>query len=142
MNVKEIMTRKVEVAQPTDPLEMVAQKMKIYDIGFMPVYDGTQLIGVVSDRDIVIRAMAEGQNPKAALGRDLITSPAIYCFDDQSVEDAAYLMQEHQIRRLVILSREDNHLVGVVSLSDLVGKVDHKLAGEVLQGVSEMLGML
>ena len=137
MKIKEIMTRKVEVVHPNDPLQTVAQKMKIYDIGFLPVFDEDRLIGVVSDRDIVIRALAAGINPKAALGRDYITAPAIYCFDDQDVGEATRLMYENQIRRLVVLSRGDKHMVGIISLGDLVGNVDVKLSNNVLQSIFE-----
>jgi len=140
MKINEIMTREVEIVHTNDPLQTVARKMRVRDIGFLPVYDGDQLIGTLSDRDLTIRAMAEGMNPKTIIGRDLVTSPAICCFEDQDVEDAARLMRDNQIRRLVILSRRDNRLAGVLSIGDLAINVESKLLSEVMQGVSEMVG--
>jgi CBS domain-containing protein len=137
MKIKEIMTRQVEVIHPTDTLQTAAQKMKLYDIGFLPVYDGNELIGVVSDRDIILRALAEGLDPKVTVGREIVTSPVIYCFDDQSVDDAAHLMNDNQIRRLVILSRDNKQMVGVISLGDLALNVNDKVSGDVLQSISE-----
>jgi CBS domain-containing protein len=136
MKLKEIMTSEVEVIHPNDTLQTAASKMHDRDIGFLPVCDGDRLIGVLTDRDLITRALAEGMESKAILGRDLVTSPAIYCFDDQSVDEAAKLMHDNQIRRLVILSR-DKRMVGVVSLGDLAISADDKLSGELLQSVSE-----
>ena len=136
MKLREIMTSEVEVIHPNDTLQTAARKMHDRDIGFLPVCDGDRLIGVLTDRDLITRALAEGTESKAMLGRDLVTSPAIYCFEDQSVDEAAKLMHDNQIRRLVILSR-DKQMVGVVSLGDLAMSADDKLTGEVLQSVSE-----
>ena len=136
MKVKEIMTRNVEVIQPNDSLRTAAQKMRERDIGFLPVYEGEELVGVVTDRDIAIRAIADGAMPDAILGRDIVTSPVVYCFDDQTVEDAARLMSQNQIRRLVILDRNSNLPVGVISLGDLAGTVKDQTSGKLLQSVS------
>ena len=136
MKLKEIMTSEVEVIHPNDTLQTAASKMHDRDIGFLPVCDGDRLIGVLTDRDLITRALAEGMESKAMLGRDLVTSPTIYCFDDQSVDEAAKLMHDNQIRRLVILSR-DKRMVGVVSLGDLAMNIDDKKSGDVLQSVSE-----
>jgi CBS domain-containing protein len=136
MKLREIMTSNVEVIHPDDTLQTAAEKMRDRDIGFLPVCDGDRLIGVLTDRDLITRAFAEGMESKAMLGRDLVTSPAIYCFDDHSVDEAAKLMHDNQIRRLVILSR-DKRMVGVVSLGDLAISADDKLSGELLQSVSE-----
>lgn len=137
MKLSEIMTREVEIIQPDDTLHTAAQKMRDRDIGFLPVCDGENLMGVLSDRDITIRALADGMDINVMLGRDLMTAPAIYCFDDQDVTDAAKLMGENQIRRLVILGRDNERVVGVVSLGDLVRKGITDLAGQVLKRVSE-----
>jgi CBS domain-containing protein len=137
MKLKAIMTGNVEVIHPNDSLQTAARKMHERDIGFLPVCDGDRLIGVLTDRDIVLRAVAEGVESGAVIGPDLVTSPAIYCFDDQSVEEAARLMHDNQIRRLVVLRRADKQLVGVISLGDLAVNVDDRLSGEVLQSISE-----
>jgi len=94
-------------------------------------------MGVLSDRDLTIRALADGMDINVMLGRDLMTTPAIYCFDDQDVKEAAKVMEENQIRRLVVLSRDDKRLVGVVSLGDLARNSITDLSGQVLQRVSE-----
>jgi CBS domain-containing protein len=137
MKLSEIMTRDVIVMQPDDSLQSAAKKMRDRDIGFLPVCDGEDLIGVISDRDITIRALADGMDVSIMLGRDLMTSPAIYCFEDQEVSEAAQIMEENQIRRLVVMSREDNRLVGVVSLGDLARHATTDRSGQVLQKVSE-----
>ena len=136
MKVKDMMTRNVEVIQPNDSLQMAAQKMRDRDIGFLPVYEGDELIGVVTDRDIAIRAIAGGTNPNAIVGREMVTSPVVYCFDDQDVEEAARLMRENQIRRLIVLDRKNDQPVGVISLGDLAGTVKKKTAGKTLESIS------
>ena len=136
MKLKEIMTRDVEVIHPDDSLQTAAQKMRDRDVGFLPVCDGDRLAGVVTDRDLIVRVIAEGMDPKAMIGRDLVTAPVIYGFEDQDVDEAARTMQENQIRRLVILNR-DKRLVGVVSLGDLARNRPPDQSGEVLQSVSE-----
>lgn len=137
MKLSEIMTRDVIVIQPDDSLQSAAKMMRDRNIGFLPVCDGDELLGVLSDRDITIRALADGMDAAIMLGRDLMTTPAIYCYDDQDVSEAAKIMEENQIRRLVVLSREEKKLVGVVSLGDLARNETNKLSGEVLQKVSE-----
>ena len=136
MKLREIMSDHVEVIHPDDTLQTAAEKMRDRDIGFLPVCDDGRLIGVLTDRDLITRALADGLESKAILGRDLVTSPAIYCFDDQSIDEAAKLMHDNQIRRLVVLSR-DKQMVGVISLGDLAMTADDKLTGDVLQSVSE-----
>ena len=137
MKLSEIMTRDVVVLQPDDSLQSAAKKMRDRNIGFLPVCDGEELIGVISDRDITIRALADGMDVNIMLGRDLMTVPAIYCFDDQDIREAAKIMEENQIRQLVVLSREDRRLVGVVSLGDLARNDSADRSGQVLQKVSE-----
>jgi CBS domain-containing protein len=137
MKLSEIMTKDVEIIQPDDTLKMAAQKMRDRDIGFLPVCDGESLMGVLSDRDIAIRALADGMDINVMLGRDLMTSPAIYAYDDQDVTEAAKIMEENQIRRLVVLGREDKRLAGVISLGDLARRGITDISGQVLQRVSE-----
>lgn len=137
MKVQDVMTREVEVIHPDATLTEAAQKMKRLDVGPLPVCDGDQLQGFITDRDITIRATAGGQDPNTARVRDAMTDEVVFCYDDQDVKEAAKLMQEHQIRRLTVLSR-DRRLVGIVSLGDLaVDGKDQKLSGKVLEEVSE-----
>jgi CBS domain-containing protein len=136
MKLSEIMTREVVILQPDDSLQSAAKKMRDHDIGFLPVCDGETLLGVLSDRDITIRALADGMDVNIMLGRDLMTAPAIYCFEDQDVSEAARIMEENQIRRLVVVSRDDKRLVGVISLGDLARNGTAQLSGQVLRKVS------
>jgi CBS domain-containing protein len=140
MKVKEIMTTGVQVIHPDDSLQAAAQKMSSHDIGFLPVLEANHLVGVITDRDLVLRGVAQGMNSDAMLGREVMTAPVIHCFEDQDVKDVATLMEESQIRRLVVLSRSDGHLVGVVSLGDLALKSQPDTSAEVLQRVSEPVG--
>jgi CBS domain-containing protein len=137
MKLSEIMTRDVVVMQPDDSLQSAAKKMRDRNIGFLPVCDGEELLGVISDRDLTIRALADGMDVNIMLGRDLMTAPAIYCYDDQDIDEVAKIMEENQIRRLVVLSRDDKRLVGVVSLGDLARNESADRSGKVLQKVSE-----
>jgi CBS domain-containing protein len=136
MKLSEIMTRDVEIIQPDDSLQLAAKKMKDRNIGFLPVCDGGTLMGVLSDRDLTVRALAEGMDVNIMLSRDLMTTPAVFCFDDQDVSEAAQIMEQNQIRRLVVVSREDQSLVGVVSLGDLARVTSTDMSGKVLKEVS------
>jgi CBS domain-containing protein len=137
MKLSEIMTSEVEIVQPDDTLQLAARKMRDRDIGFLPVCDGGALMGVLSDRDLTIRGLAEGMDVTVMLSRDLMTTPAIHCYDDQDVADAARVMEENKIRRLVVLRREDESVVGIVSLGDIARHETARLSGEVLKRVSE-----
>jgi CBS domain-containing protein len=137
MQLKDIMTHGVEVIHPDATLQQAAQQMRGLDVGPLPVCDGERLVGMLTDRDITVRATAEGRDPKTAKVQDVMTCEAIYAFEDQDVTEAARLMKEHQIRRLVVLNR-DKQLVGIVSLGDLAVHTDNRrLAGEVVERVSE-----
>jgi len=137
MLLKEIMTHNVEVVSPGDTLEQAARKMEELNVGPMPVCEGNRVVGMLTDRDITVRAVAAGCDPKATLVADVMTQEIISCYEDQDVRDAARLMEEKQIRRLLVLSRA-NQLVGIVSLGDLATEAgDPGEPGEVLKKVSE-----
>jgi CBS domain-containing protein len=137
MQVKDVMTKGAECVTPSTSLQEAASKMKTLDVGPLPVCEGDQLVGMLTDRDITVRATAEALPPRLGQVRDVMTPDAVYCFEDQDVQEAAGLMQEHQVRRLVVLNR-DKRLVGIVSLGDLAVETgDEKLAGETLEQVSE-----
>ena len=137
MQLKDIMTPRVEVISPEATLQEAAQKMSQLDVGPLPVCDGEQLVGMLTDRDITVRAVAEGCDPTTTTVREAMTPELVYCFEDQAVQEAARLMEQYQIRRLPILNRH-KRLVGIVSLGDLaVSASDQTLAGEVLEQVSE-----
>jgi CBS domain-containing protein len=137
MHLKDVMTRDVEVVGPDATLQEAAGRMKALDIGVIPVCDGEHLMGMLTDRDITVRATAAGRDPRTTRVRDVMTPDVVYCFEDQDVTEGQRLMQERQIRRLLILNR-DKRVAGVVSLGDLAVKAGAgKVGGAVLERVSE-----
>ncbi len=131
------MTRKVEIIHPETSIAEAAEIMKAHDVGALPVCDGDNLIGMLTDRDIIVRATADGFHPETMQAGEVMTADVIYGFEDQEVSEVSKIMEEHQIRRLPILSRE-KRLVGVLSLGDIViGTQDKELAGAALKEVSE-----
>src|SRR5688572_12835389 len=113
MQLREVMTRDVEVTHPDAPLQWAAERMKTFNFGVMPVCDGDRLVGMLTDRDITVRAIAAGRDPKTTKVRDAMTPEVLYCFEDQDIKEGAGLMEERQIRRLPILDRSER-LVGIV----------------------------
>jgi CBS domain-containing protein len=141
MQLRQIMTREVHCIPPETSLRHAAQKMKSWDVGALPVCQNDKLIGVITDRDIAVRAVAEGQDPESSSVSDAMTPDLFYCYEDEDVAHAAKLMEEKQIRRLPIMSRQ-KRLVGIVSLGDLA--IRHRDAGlshEVLEQVSQPVQM-
>jgi CBS domain-containing protein len=137
MQVKDIMTKGVEVVRPDATLQEAATKMRSLDIGPLPVCDGDKMIGMLTDRDITVRATAEGLDPKQTKVREVMSKEVIALQEDQDTKEAAEIMQTRQIRRLPIVSR-DKRLVGMLSLGDLARHTeDPKLAGKTLEQVSE-----
>ena len=137
MKLKDIMTEKVEVVAPDTSLDEAARKMRDLDVGVLPVCDGERLVGMLTDRDLTVRAVAEGRDPKTAPVRESMTPEIVYCFEDQEAAEAERIMAEKQIRRLPVLNR-DKRLVGIVSLGDLATKTDEARAvGKTLEKVSE-----
>jgi CBS domain-containing protein len=133
----EIMTRQVEVIRPDQTIFEATTMMKRLNVGFLPVCDGRRLQGVLTDRDIVVRPIADSRDPQQATVRDAMSSEVIYAFEDDRIERGAELMKEHQIRRLPIVDRARN-LVGVVSLGDLaVDTGNRKLSGSTIERISE-----
>jgi CBS domain-containing protein len=130
------MTRDVKVIAPTAAVQEAANLMKTLNVGAIPVCNGQRLEGMVTDRDIVLRVVAENRDPKTTRVREAMTTRAFYGYEDQDVEDAAKIMQEQQIRRLPVINREQQ-LVGIVSLGDLAVKSGAPdIAGKTLQEVS------
>lgn len=135
--LKEIMTPSVEVIAPNATAADAARKMKDLDVGAIPVCDGEKLLGMITDRDLVLRVLALSRSPVDALVSDAMTPGLVYCYEDQDVEVAAELMAEKQIRRIPILSKS-KQLVGIVSLGDLaIDGLDLHASGEVIHDVSD-----
>jgi len=136
MQLREVMTREVEVVRPESTLIEAARKMKELDVGPIPVCDDNQIIGMITDRDIATRAVAEGRDPKHTQVREIMTPDVVYCYEDEDVDEAARLMRQRQVRRLLVLNRS-RELTGIVSLGDLaVDTGDERLAGETLEEIS------
>ena len=138
MQVRDVMTDRVECTRPSATLHAAADRMRMLDVGSLPVCgDGERLVGMITDRDIVIRAVARGLDPKAATVEEIMTPDVTFCFDDEDIEEAARIMEEEQIRRLVVLNRSKK-LVGIVSLGDLAVETgDDLLSGHALEMISE-----
>jgi CBS domain-containing protein len=134
MKVSEVMTRDVRVASPDETIRQAAKTMASLDAGVLPVGENDHLIGMITDRDIAIRGIAQGKGPKAKV-RDVMTEDVKYCFDDQEVEEVTRNMADIQVRRLPVLNR-DKRLVGILSLGDIAISADGKDAGEALHGIS------
>jgi CBS domain-containing protein len=136
MQVSEIITRDVETILPTATIREAAQRMRSMDVGSLPVCDGTRLLGMITDRDITVRAIADGRDPASTPVRDAMTPDVCYVFDDDDVQKAARLMQEKQIRRLPILNH-DKKLVGIVALADVARAGDDPMSGQTLEQISD-----
>ena len=135
MNITQVMTTDVWVGSPDDTLQKAAQMMSDYDFGILPIVDNNQLVGMLSDRDITIRAVAKGFSPNEHNVREIMTHDVQRINQDESVEDAAKMMSELQVRRLPVVD-SDQQLVGIVSLGDLA-ITDDKAAGEALESISQ-----
>ena len=137
MKIHEIMTQTVERADPSLPIAKAAEKMRDLDIGFLPICENDKLVGTVTDRDITIKSVAQGRDPRLAPVSEIMRQEVFYCYEDDDVHDVARQMQEKEVRRMVILSR-DKKMVGVVSLGDIATMpMEKELAGETLSHIAE-----
>ncbi len=139
MKISEIMTQKVEFVPSNTTLREAAQKMKELDCGFLAIGDKEEdkLNGVVTDRDITIRATAEGKDPAQCTVTDIKTNKVLYCFKDDEVEDAAENMNNQQVYRLIVLNNpQEKRLCGVVTLGDIVRADQITAAEKAAKGIS------
>lgn len=118
MLVKDCMTKKVILGSPEMSVSEVAQKMRDGDFGIIPIEENNRLIGMVTDRDITIRAVAGGRDLAKTKARDIMSEKILYCYDDQSLDQVAQNLGDNQVHRLPVLNRQKK-LVGILSLSDL-----------------------
>jgi CBS domain-containing protein len=139
MRVKEVMTDAVKTVTPETRLQDVARIMRDEDIGSVPVAENDKLVGMVTDRDLVVRAVAEHSNLEQKCARDVMSHQVLYCRMDQTVEDALKNMGEQQIRRLPVVD-ESKRLVGVVSIGDLSSRARTTRTGEALKEISRPNG--
>ena len=135
MSISEVMTREVRVVSPDDTLQYVARVMEDQDFGSLPVAENDRLVGMLTDRDIAIRAVAHGLRPHDSKVREIMSKVVRYVYDDESVQDVARIMGELHVRRLPVLDRE-KRLVGIVSLGDLA-RSKPTSAGDALQSIAD-----
>jgi len=134
MRVADAMTRDVQLASPDQSIIEAAKMMADGDCGSLPVGENDRLVGMVTDRDIVIRALAQGRTDCKI--RDVMSQDIKYCFEDDDIDDVAHNMGDLQIRRLPVLSK-DKRMVGIVSLGDITHTADTDIAGEALSSITE-----
>ena len=132
--VRDVMTRKAEWIGPETTLQDAAKKMRDKEIGSLLVGEDDRIIGMVTDRDIACRGVAQNLNPEKTPVRKVMTEKIVWCFDDQAIEDAAHLMEGKKVRRLAVMNRK-KRMVGLLSVDDLAHRM-HELSGEVLDQVA------
>lgn len=136
MLVKECMTKEVEIGNPAMTISEVARKMRDGDFGILPIGDNDRLVGMVTDRDIVVRAVAEGKDLQKMQAREVMSQKVLYCYEDQTIDEVVTNLGENQVRRLPVLSRE-KRLIGILSLCDLAqSKADPIKVEEALTRIS------
>jgi CBS domain-containing protein len=135
MRVSEAMTRDVRVSSPNQTIQEAARMMAEIDAGVLPVGDDDRLVGMITDRDIAVRAVGMGKGPQTAI-REVMSSEVKYCFEDDDTQQVARNMASQQLRRLPVVNR-DKRLVGILSLGDLAVMQGEKPAGEALVGISQ-----
>jgi len=131
MLVKDAMTRRPETIAPGETLAAAARKMRAAGVGVLPVCEEERLVGMLTDRDIVVRAIAAGEDPRGSVVREAMTPQVVSCVEDEDLEAAATLMDEHAVRRMVVVDAA-GALVGILSVDDLA-LFSRALAGEVLE---------
>lgn len=136
MQIRDVMSHDVSVADPNDSIQHAAARMAELDVGALPVGENDKLVGMVTDRDIAVRGVARACDPKGTKVRDVMSAEVRYCFDDETVEHIATNMAEQQIRRLPVVNR-DKRLVGVISLADAVQAHDPEAVGIAMSGIVE-----
>lgn len=134
--VSDVMTARPRAVSPDTPLSQVAELMESEDIGAIPILDGDKLAGMITDRDIVIRAVAKGKDPRGMPAREISSRDVVTVRPDSNLSEALELMAGHQVRRLPVVD-EDNRLLGVVSQADIALGAREKAVGEMVEEISK-----
>lgn len=134
MKVSDCMTREVEITSPDMTLREAAKLMADCDAGVLPVGENDRLVGMLTDRDIAIRGIANGMGPDSTV-RDVMSSDVCWCFEDEDIDDALERLAEEQIRRMPVLSR-GKRLVGIISIGDLTDGAQPQQTGRTLSAIS------
>jgi CBS domain-containing protein len=136
IRVADVMTRSVRTMTPNESVIQAAQAMDELDVGAIPVCDGSRLVGMVTDRDLVVRSIAQARVPQATPLHEVMSRGVCCCYEDEPVEVVVGRMREERIRRVPVLDRDD-HVVGIVSLGDIAVKDSDVVAGRTLEKISE-----
>lgn len=139
MKVSQCMKRDVRIVDPAETLQEAARAMADIDAGFLPVGENDRLVGILTDRDIAIRAVGTGRAPDAKI-RDVMSQEVRYCYADDDIDDILYNMAEQQLRRLPVVDR-DKRLVGIISITDLATNGVATLTGETLGKIARPSGL-
>jgi len=134
MRVSEAMTRDVRIVTPGQPIREVAKQMLEIDAGVMPVGENDRLVGIITDRDIALRAVAQGKGPDTPV-REVMSTNVLYCYDDEDLDHCAKNMAEQQVRRLPVVNR-DKRLVGILSLGNIAQR-ENRAASKAVKGVTK-----
>lgn len=137
MKIHDCMSEDVTIAAPAQTIRDAARMMRNIDAGFLPVGEDDRLVGMITDRDIAVRAIAEGKGPDTQI-RDVMSKEVLYCFEDDDMDEISAQMAEEQVRRMPVLNRE-KRLIGIISLGDIAQAGDGNLArsAHALNGVSQ-----
>lgn len=135
--VKDVMTQDIEVVSPRDTLKDAAEKMRTLNVGSLPVVDNDKLVGIITDRDIVVRAIAAGMEPNSTFVSSAMTSDVECVFENEDLEVAMRKMRDEQIRRILVVERDTQKLTGIIALGDIAEALNEKASGKVLEDISE-----
>lgn len=136
MRLSEVMSRDVQIANPDDTLAEAALRMSDHGVGALPVCNGRKVLGMITDRDLVVRGLARYLDPETTQVQRCMSEGVQWCYEDEDVEAAARKMAEHQVRRLIVVDRDKN-LVGMVALADVARAASDRLSGDTLESISE-----
>jgi CBS domain-containing protein len=136
MQLSQIISHDVKTISPEASIRDAAMCMREADIGALPVCDGQKLVGMITDRDIAVRAIAQGEDPEQCRVSDAMTSDVIYCYEDEDVEQAVKIMEQKQLRRLPIVNR-DKQLVGILAQADIARTGRDEMSGNMVEKVSQ-----
>jgi CBS domain-containing protein len=135
MQVKNAMHKNAEWIGPETPLAQIAKKMKDLDVGSLPVGENDRLIGMVTDRDIACRGLADGKDVSRLTARDVMSKGIVYCTENDELEDAVHLMEKKKIRRLPVIN-EKKRMVGMLALGDISHAASRDMSGKIIAAVS------
>jgi CBS domain-containing protein len=136
MKAKDAMHPGVTWVEPDTPVSELARLMRDGDIGSIPIGENDRLVGMVTDRDIVCKGLADGRDVESLTARDVMTGPIVYCRADEDIDDAVRIMEDHQIRRLPVID-EDKRMVGMLSMGDIADCASRDLTAEVTRAVAD-----